>query len=150
MEVVDFRPFPDHHPYGAADVAGLADRFRAAGVELALTTQKDLVKLRALGLGPVPLRALRIGLELIHGAEVLDRALSTLLPSGKGCPVTPPDVELVRESPGEPLDLDALRYEPLADRRARSGWPTWGVRPDRASRSETGSTACRTSSPVEG
>jgi tetraacyldisaccharide 4'-kinase len=86
LAVDGFRAFPDHHPYAASDVADLAGWVRALGVELALTTQKDLVKLRSLGLGPVPLRALRIGLEIMDGAEVLDRALSALLPPGKDAP----------------------------------------------------------------
>jgi tetraacyldisaccharide 4'-kinase len=75
-----FRTFPDHHAYTAADVADLTTWTRSLGADLALTTQKDLVKLRAATLGPIPLRALRIGLDLLAGAEVLDDALATLLP----------------------------------------------------------------------
>ena len=86
VEVSGFRAFPDHHPYEASDVADLTTWVRSLGIELTLTTQKDLVKLRTLNLGPAPLRALRIGLEVIDGAEVLDRALSALLPSGKDAP----------------------------------------------------------------
>ncbi len=81
-----FRAFPDHHPYDASDVADLSTWVRSLGIELALTTQKDLVKLRTLNLGPAPLRALRIGLDVMDGSEVLDRALSALLPSGKDAP----------------------------------------------------------------
>ena len=80
VEVRGFRTFPDHHLYSAADVAGLSAWARDRGVELALTTQKDLVKLRAATLGAVPLRALRIGLEVLSGAEVLGDALGRLLP----------------------------------------------------------------------
>jgi tetraacyldisaccharide 4'-kinase len=83
LEVVGFRAFPDHHPYGAADVAELGAWLRSLGAELALTTQKDLVKLRALTLGAVPLLGLRIGLEFLDGSEPLDLALTALLPSGK-------------------------------------------------------------------
>jgi tetraacyldisaccharide 4'-kinase len=84
VEVAGFRAFPDHHPYSAADVAELADWSRTLGAGLALTTQKDSVKLRTPGLGPVPLLALRIGLEFLDGAEVLDEALSALLPARDG------------------------------------------------------------------
>jgi tetraacyldisaccharide 4'-kinase len=80
-EVVGFRAFPDHHPYSAGDVADLASWARTLGADLALTTQKDSVKLRTPGLGPVPLLALRIGLEFLDGAGVLDEALSVLLPA---------------------------------------------------------------------
>ncbi len=86
VEVIGFRAFPDHHPYTASDVADLAAWLRGLGVELALTTQKDSVKLRASSLGPVPLRALRIGLEVMDGTETLEQALSALLPSGKDAP----------------------------------------------------------------
>ena len=50
------------------------------GANLALTTQKDLVKLRTATLGPVPLRALRIGLEIMDGLEALERILEPLSP----------------------------------------------------------------------
>jgi tetraacyldisaccharide 4'-kinase len=83
LEVAGFRAFPDHHAYGASDVADLGNWLRGLGAELALTTQKDLVKLRALKLGAVPLLGLRIGLEFLDGSEPLDLALTALLPSGK-------------------------------------------------------------------
>jgi tetraacyldisaccharide 4'-kinase len=76
--VVGFRAFPDHHPYSAADVAELTTWLRASGADLALTTQKDLVKLRVANLGAVPLRALGIGLEVMSGASLLDEALAPL------------------------------------------------------------------------
>jgi tetraacyldisaccharide 4'-kinase len=79
---VGFRTFPDHHAYSAHDVAELAGWVRDLGAGLALTTQKDLVKLRTTTLGAVPLCALRIGLDLLSGAPVLDEALSRLLPPG--------------------------------------------------------------------
>jgi len=85
-DVVGFRAFPDHHPYDAADVADLADWVRAIGSDLALTTQKDLVKLRAPDLGPCPLLALRIGLEVMDGGDLLDASLRALLPPGKDSP----------------------------------------------------------------
>jgi tetraacyldisaccharide 4'-kinase len=83
VSVVGFRAFPDHHAYSAADVADLTAWALSLGADLALTTQKDSVKLRAASLGPTPLRALRIGLEFLAGAEVMDDALAPLLP-GRG------------------------------------------------------------------
>ena len=71
----DFRSFPDHHPYDRGDVASLIAWARSSGASLALTTQKDSVKLRLPSLGPVPLRALRIGIELLDGADRLQDAL---------------------------------------------------------------------------
>lgn len=78
VALAGFRAFPDHHPYNAADVADLGGWLRGIGAELALTTQKDSVKLRAPSLGPAPLRALRIGLDVMDGAEILDEAFASL------------------------------------------------------------------------
>ncbi len=74
------RAFPDHHAYAADDVASLARWARDHGAELVLTTQKDLVKLRDVSIGGVPLRALRIGLEILEGEEILHQALDRLRP----------------------------------------------------------------------
>ena len=73
-----FRAFPDHHNYSAGDVADLDGWARGLGADLALTTQKDSVKIRANALGPTPLRALRIGLEFTAGEAVVAEALATL------------------------------------------------------------------------
>ena len=79
-ELIDFRVFPDHHAYTAADVGSLERWVAGSGANLVLTTQKDLVKLRAASLGPAPLRALRIGLEITAGREIMDDLLARLLP----------------------------------------------------------------------
>jgi tetraacyldisaccharide 4'-kinase len=78
--LVDFRVFPDHHPYSAFDVSSLEQWVAELGVNLVLTTQKDSVKLRAASLGLAPLRALRIGLEITAGREIMDDLLARLLP----------------------------------------------------------------------
>jgi tetraacyldisaccharide 4'-kinase len=79
-ELIDFRVFPDHHPYTALDVGSLEHWVAGSGANLVLTTQKDSVKLRAASLGPAPLRALRIGLEITAGREIMDDHLARLLP----------------------------------------------------------------------
>jgi tetraacyldisaccharide 4'-kinase len=76
-----FRTFADHHAYDRTDVAALADWARELGADLVLTTQKDYVKLRTSNLGPISLFALRIGLDVMSGASVLEEALARLLPS---------------------------------------------------------------------
>jgi tetraacyldisaccharide 4'-kinase len=78
--VVGFRAFRDHHAYSAGDVNDLIGWARELGADLAMTTQKDLVKLRAASLGPVPLRALRIGLEVMEGEDTLRDALARVAP----------------------------------------------------------------------
>jgi tetraacyldisaccharide 4'-kinase len=79
---LEFRLFPDHHPYTRADVDALAKWGRGLGVDLILTTQKDLVKLRTETLGLIPLYALVIGLELMSPEDeaTLDGALRRLWP----------------------------------------------------------------------
>lgn len=77
LEPVGFRAFPDHHPYTAEDVAALVEWGRAVGADLLLTTQKDWVKLRDPSLGPLPLYALRIGLEFLDGESVVEQALAS-------------------------------------------------------------------------
>jgi tetraacyldisaccharide 4'-kinase len=79
--VVDFRTYPDHHPYTRADVDAL--RAWAAGlpVDFVLTTQKDLVKLRLDRLGPRPLWALRVRLGPGAGRDALDGLLEGVLPA---------------------------------------------------------------------
>jgi tetraacyldisaccharide 4'-kinase len=80
-EILAFRAFADHYPYHAQDVSDLSAWAAEHKAELALTTQKDLVKLRTPRLGSTPLRALRIGLEVIDGLGPLESALPTISPS---------------------------------------------------------------------
>ncbi len=78
-ELIDFRVYPDHHPYTSRDVSALERWVDATGANLVLTTQKDSVKLRAASLGSASLRALRIGLEITAGREIMDDVLARLL-----------------------------------------------------------------------
>ena len=70
-----FRVFPDHHSYTADDVRSLVEWTRLIDAELALTTQKDLVKLRTEKLGEMPLWSMRIGIEFLTGQAELEAAL---------------------------------------------------------------------------
>jgi tetraacyldisaccharide 4'-kinase len=79
-DLVELKTFPDHHVYTARDVESLRVWASAANADFVLTTQKDLVKLRVSSLGHVPLRALRIGMEVIAGESALDEVLEPLLP----------------------------------------------------------------------
>jgi tetraacyldisaccharide 4'-kinase len=77
--LLDLRIFPDHHDYVASDVESLAAWAQRLGADLVLTTQKDLVKLRCARLGPASLRAVKIGLEILTGDDVMEDALACLL-----------------------------------------------------------------------
>ena len=78
--VVDFREFPDHHPYSRADVESLARWADGQEVAAVLCTHKDLVKLGVDRLGRRPLWAVGVGLEFITGQESLEAKLLALLP----------------------------------------------------------------------
>ena len=93
---------------------------RSLGAELALTTQKDLVKLRAAEPRPgaAPRPADRPGSHG-RGRDARPGAL------GAACPrermPRDPSRRRPRRRDRRALDLDALRYEPLADRPSKVG-----------------------------
>jgi tetraacyldisaccharide 4'-kinase len=76
MNVVDWRVYPDHHPYARQDI----DSLRAWSAELPkglkiVTTQKDLVKIGLDRLGDHELWALHIQLEVTNGQQMLEEKL---------------------------------------------------------------------------
>ena len=77
--VVDFREFSDHHAYTAGELQRLAATAEQLDVAAVVCTQKDLVKLGIDRLGDRPLRAVRIGLEILAGRDVLEARLAALL-----------------------------------------------------------------------
>jgi tetraacyldisaccharide 4'-kinase len=91
-DVVAFRAYPDHHAYTRADVEDLRlwARGQAAGCA-AVTTQKDLVKLRLPRLGDRPLWALRVRLHVEAGQDALDDQLLSALPAPGPEPGGPPE-----------------------------------------------------------
>ena len=81
--VVEFVAFPDHYPYGRDDVERLRTLAEKLPVDgLALTTQKDSVKLRLGELAGRPLWAVRVGLRFRAGEAELAALLDTLTPEG--------------------------------------------------------------------
>lgn len=84
LEMMDFRIYPDHHSYTRMDVEDLRSWARAqARGGVAVTTQKDLVKLRLAQLGDKELWALRVDLEVGAGRDALDRELRRVLNTGR-------------------------------------------------------------------
>jgi tetraacyldisaccharide 4'-kinase len=61
--------FPDHFAYGAEALADLARECDASGAEVALVTEKDMVKIRDAWPGRVPLKALRVEIEFTNGGD---------------------------------------------------------------------------------
>jgi len=71
--------YPDHHPYSAPDIIAIARCMEEVGVKVALTTEKDAVRIEKL---PVPFSVLAVGvsLTLTGGQPELKRFLDTLFP----------------------------------------------------------------------
>jgi tetraacyldisaccharide 4'-kinase len=80
-EVAGFHEFPDHYQYHESDLNRLAAEAKRLGVEALVCTQKDLVKIRRDQLGDRPLWAVRVGIEFLHGREVLENKLSEVIAS---------------------------------------------------------------------
>src|SRR5207302_644466 len=74
----DFRTYPDHHHYTHSDVDDLRSwATKQAADGIMVTTQKDLVKLRLLGLDS--LWAVRIRLQVESASEMLKGKLAALV-----------------------------------------------------------------------
>ena len=69
-EVVSFTGYPDHHPFGAAELRTLERQAADAGAWL-VTTEKDWMRCPE-GAG---VHVLRLGVEVLEGEEHLDRLL---------------------------------------------------------------------------
>ncbi len=77
LELVEF---DDHHPYSAEDVKMLQGRARQIGAELAVTTEKDWVRLERVGWsGDVPLAVARCALEVVGGGDPAADTLQAVL-----------------------------------------------------------------------
>jgi len=74
-DVTGFRAYADHHAYTAADLEALGSVAQASGAEQVLTTLKDLVKIRLPTLGPLPLAAVEIALDVGVGRAALEAAV---------------------------------------------------------------------------
>jgi tetraacyldisaccharide 4'-kinase len=81
-ELVDFRPYPDHHAYSADDAAALASRATTARADLIVTTLKDLVKVRVDALGGIQLAALEIAIEFLAGEAGLEAIVQRAIGGG--------------------------------------------------------------------
>ena len=85
LTVVDWRTFPDHHPYSREDIDDLRQWARRQPADAVMaTTQKDLVKIRLDRLGDRDLWALQIQLDVHAGAEALESALQRSTPGERG------------------------------------------------------------------
>lgn len=73
--------FPDHYPYDASDLVRVARHMEEAGATVALTTEKDAVRLEKL-LPTFPILTIGIRLAVTGGQAELKQCLDALVPSG--------------------------------------------------------------------
>jgi tetraacyldisaccharide 4'-kinase len=78
-EIREFRPFPDHRHYTAADLDELAQLADATDSSAFVATLKDLVKIDRTELAGRPLWAVQIGTEFLSGRDIVERALAGLV-----------------------------------------------------------------------
>jgi tetraacyldisaccharide 4'-kinase len=79
-QIAGFREFPDHYPYGHADVEALGAWVRTLpSIKAVVCTDKDLVKIGVDHLGTVPLLALSIRIQVIRGLDEFEGRLQALL-----------------------------------------------------------------------
>jgi tetraacyldisaccharide 4'-kinase len=71
--------YPDHYWFAEADLRELAKQAHATAAEGLITTQKDWIRLRGLGLPPLPVWVLAVRLRLESDRDVLLRALASTL-----------------------------------------------------------------------
>jgi len=70
--------FLDHYRYSAEDLAGLLVQARQAGAACLITTEKDAVRLPAVGAASLPVYYLRLEIEIIRGAVDFDEAVGRI------------------------------------------------------------------------
>src|SRR5271166_3706209 len=76
--------FPDHHRYTAPDLERLAAAARHAGATALITTEKDLVRLKALASTlpkSMPLSAVRLRIEIENQAAAIDWLVELIRPA---------------------------------------------------------------------
>ncbi len=85
LVVVRNSEFPDHHWYTANDLVRLRTEFERSGAKFMITTEKDLVRLRALEetyegfVDETRLHVLEIALEFVAGEEIIDAMIEKVM-----------------------------------------------------------------------
>jgi tetraacyldisaccharide 4'-kinase len=75
--------FPDHHPYGPDDILRAEAAAQEAGADMIVTTEKDAVRMPAPTSGR-PILVLQVDLEIVEGADALERLLLPLVGGARG------------------------------------------------------------------
>jgi len=81
MEPKHFQVFADHHHYTSAELAKIAESARQTGASALVCTHKDLVKVGCNEIGGLPIYALLIEVELLHGQREFETQLLSVIPT---------------------------------------------------------------------
>jgi tetraacyldisaccharide 4'-kinase len=73
-EIVGEAIFPDHHLYRPKDLSSIKEQSK--GVDWIVTTEKDMLKLRGLGIDRLPIRSLRIEMRIWEEEAFFKRIIS--------------------------------------------------------------------------
>jgi tetraacyldisaccharide 4'-kinase len=74
MEIVGEVIFPDHHFYRPRDLNSIKEKSK--GADWIVTTEKDMLKLRGLGIDNLPIRSLRIEMKIWEEEAFFKRVIS--------------------------------------------------------------------------
>jgi tetraacyldisaccharide 4'-kinase len=74
MEIVSEAIFPDHHSYIPKDLSTIKEKSK--GADWIVTTEKDMLKLRTLGIDHLPIRSLRIEMRIWEEEDFFKRVIS--------------------------------------------------------------------------
>ncbi|MDD5130185.1 MAG: tetraacyldisaccharide 4'-kinase [Candidatus Omnitrophica bacterium] len=78
VKVAKFHKFPDHYDYAPADILQIAKEAKENNLDTVITTQKDAVKIRDLGIKGLEILVLEIRLSIIKNEAEFDRRLREL------------------------------------------------------------------------
>ncbi len=78
VRVIDSSFFPDHHQYSVDKLLQLANRWKAAGADMMICTEKDKVKLPSTMECPLPLVWLKIVPCVVEGADAYARFIESV------------------------------------------------------------------------
>lgn len=79
LQTAAVESFPDHHHYNAGDLTKIAAAARASNSAVAVTTEKDLVKIPAPEIEGIPVWAIRIAAQVMSNESVLCDRLQEVL-----------------------------------------------------------------------
>jgi tetraacyldisaccharide 4'-kinase len=75
-EIVHRKRFVDHHRFSKGELGNIFDIALGKGAEIAVTTEKDAVRIPNDFSTPIPTYFLKIDIEIISGEKIFEEAIS--------------------------------------------------------------------------